>query len=686
MHLPVDSIDIQQLITMPSLLILSLLLSTAVLNLAALATGEDEFVFTGFKGANITIDGVATVTSNGLLDLTNAHERLKGHAFYPAPLRFRESPNGTVKSFSVSFVLAIYPNYRPSQGMTFFIAKSMDFSSALPVQYFGVFNSVNQGNSSNHIFAVEFDTVVNMDLRDIDANHVGVNINSAISKKSSTAGLYDDRTGSFSTLNLTGGEGLRVWVDYERESTRINVTISPVSMAAKPARPLISAIYNLSTVITEDAYLGFGSAAGKDGSRHYILGWSFGMNSPAPSIDISKLPRLPRLSPKPRSKVLEIVLPVATAAFVLVLGIIIFLFVRRHRRYAELKEDWEVEFGPHRFPYKDLYYATQGFKNKNLLGVGGFGRVYKGVLPKSKLEIAVKRVSHESKQGMKEFIAEVVSIGRLQHRNLVQLLGYCRRRGQLFLVYEYMPNGSLDKHLYHQEMSKLEPTLNWAQRFQIIRGIASGLLYLHEEWEKIVIHRDVKASNVLLDGEMNARLGDFGLARLYDHGIDPQSTHVVGTIGYLAPELACTGKVTPLTDVFAFGIFILEVVCGQRPIKQDTSEKQPMLVDRVLEHWNNGSLLDTVDIRLHGDYDVNEAYLALKLGLLCSHPFMDARPSMRQVMQYLDGDRTTPEPSPTDTTFEMLAAMQNEGFDPYVMSYPSSLASHGTSSIVSGGR
>lgn len=308
------------------------------------------------------------------------------------------------------------------------------------------------------------------------------------------------------------------------------------------------------------------------------------------------------------------------------------------------------------------------------------------MLPKSKLEIAVKRVSHESKQGMKEFIAEVVSIGRLQHRNLVQLLGYCRRRGQLFLVYEYMPNGSLDKHLYHQEMSKLQPTLNWAQRFQIIRGIASGLLYLHEEWEKIVIHRDVKASNVLPDGEMNARLGDFGLARLYDHGIDPQSTHVVGTIGYLAPELACTGKVTPLTDVFAFGIFILEVVCGQRPIKQDTSEKQPMLVDRVLEHWNNGSLLDTVDIRLHGDYDVNEAYLALKLGLLCSHPFMDARPSMRQVMQYLDGDRTTPEPSPTDTTFEMLAAMQNEGFDPYVMSYPSSLASHGTSSIVSGGR
>jgi serine/threonine protein kinase len=287
---------------------------------------------------------------------------------------------------------------------------------------------------------------------------------------------------------------------------------------------------------------------------------------------------------------------------------------------------------------------------------------------------------------MKEFIAEVVSIGRLQHNNLVQLLGYCRRKGQLFLVYECMPNGSLDKYLYHRDNTGL-PTLNWAQRFRIIRGVASGLLYLHEEWEKVVIHRDVKASNVLLDREMNARLGDFGLSRLYDHGTDPQSTHVAGTVGYLAPELACTGKVTPLTDVFAFGVFILEVVCGQRPINQDIREKHPMLVDRVLEHWRNGSLVDMVDIKLHGEYDVNEAYLALKLGLLCSHPFMDARPTMRQVMQYLDGDCATPEPSlPVDTNFEMLAAMQNEGFDPYVMLYPSSTASHGAASIVSSGR
>lgn len=329
------------------------------------------------------------------------------------------------------------------------------------------------------------------------------------------------------------------------------------------------------------------------------------MNSPASAINLGKLPKLPCMGPKPRSKVLEIVLPVATASFVLTVGIIGLVLIRRHMRYAELREDWEVEFGPHRFSYKDLYHATEGFKNENLLGVGGFGRVYKGTLPVSKLEIAVKRVCHESRQGMKEFVAEIVSIGRLQHHNLVQLLGYCRRRGEMFLVYDYMPNGSDDKYIHSIEGKTI---LTWAQRWHIIKGIASCLVYLHEEWEKAVIHRDIKASNVLLDGDMNGRLGDFGLARLYDHDDDPQTTHVVGTIGYLAPELGHTSKATPLTDVFAFGMFVLEVACGQRPINQSSLDSQTMLVDWVLEQWNKGSLVSTVDSRLEGNYNVRGSF------------------------------------------------------------------------------
>jgi serine/threonine protein kinase len=313
------------------------------------------------------------------------------------------------------------------------------------------------------------------------------------------------------------------------------------------------------------------------------------------------------------------------------------------------------------------------------------------VLPKSKLEAAVKKVSHESRQGIKEFVAEVVSIGRLRHRNLVQLLGYCRRKGELLLVYDYMPNGSLDKYLYGKDDDKAMATLDWVQRFRIIKGVASGLLYIHEDWEQVVIHRDIKASNVLLDSEMNGRLGDFGLARLYDHGADPQTTHVVGTMGYLAPELARSGKASPLTDVFAFGAFILEVVCGRRPVEQSMTDSRLMLVDWVLEHWQKGSLAEVIDAKLQGCYDDDEAMLALKLGLLCSHPLPAARPSMRQVMQYLDGDMPFPELTPSHLSFSMLALMRSEGFDSFVLSastHPSSSTamSIGTMTGLSGGR
>jgi len=662
---------------------ISVLLLGVVQTLSALVggAGDDQFIYSSFTSANLTMDGTATVRPPGLLELTNGTLQLKGHAFHPTPLRFRESGGaGAVRSFSTSFVFGILSAYpdMSAHGIIFVVSPTTDFSTALASQYLGLVNVTSNGDERNRIFAVELDTLQQDEFRDINDNHVGVDINSLISLDSSDAGYYDDE-GSFKNLSLISHEEMRVWVDYDAASIRINVTLALLSLA-KPAKPLISAIYNLSSVLTHMAYVGFSSATGSFNSRHYVLGWSFAMDVPAPAIDITKLPKLPREGPKARSKVLEIVLPIASAAVVFCLGTAIILLMRRRRKYSELREDWEVEFGPHRFPYKDLHRATEGFRNKNLLGVGGFGRVYKGVLPISDLDIAVKKVSHNSSQGMKEFIAEVASLGRLQHRNLVRLLGYCRRKGELLLVYEYMSNGSLDKYLYDQDK---RPTLSWPQRFKIIKDIASGLLYLHEEWEKVVIHRDIKASNVLLDSGMNGRLGDFGLARLYNHGTDPQSTHVVGTIGYLAPELARTSKATPLTDVFAFGTFILEVTCGRRPIFQDAIGSQIMLVDWVLEHWRGGTLADTVDANLHGDFIVSEACLVLELGLMCSHPFVNARPSMRQVEQFLSKEVPLPELRPTNMSFHMLAlTTQNQGFDSYVQSYPSSsMASISTTSL-----
>ncbi|VAH28445.1 unnamed protein product [Triticum turgidum subsp. durum] len=559
---------------------------------------------------------------NGLLMLTDGTLQTKGQAFHPSPLPFHTEANGTgvVRSFSTTFVFAIFGPYAylSSHGLTFFASASREvLSTALPGQFLGLLNGTN-GNRSARIFAVELDTLLNADFRDINSNHVGVDINSLISIDSADAGYYDDSTGRFQNLSLISRKAMQVWVDYDGVATEITVTMAPLGVA-RPKRPLLRTTVDLSGVVQSTAYVGFSSATGVMSTRHFVL------------------------------------------------GIGVCILVRRRLKYSELREDWEDAFGPQRFSYKELFHATKGFSNKNLLGVGGFGSVYRGRLRKPDKEIAVKRVSHESRQGMKEFVAEVASIGRLRHRNLVPLLGYCRRKAELLLVYDYMPNGSLDKYLYDGSSG----TLDWRQRFHIIRGVASGLLYLHEDWEQVVIHRDVKASNVLLDSEMNGRLGDFGLARLYDHGADAHTTHVVGTMGYLAPELGHTGKATPSTDVFAFGAFLLEIICARRPIQQNERNSRIVLVDWVIEQWRNGLIVDVADTRILDGFNPDKVSLVLKLALLCSHPLPTARPTMRQVMQYLDGDKLLPDLSPSYLSFSMLERMYNGEFNQNVMPYSS---------------
>jgi len=665
-------------------LVLYQLLCFSSLNFASFIVTDDQFVYSSFSRANLSLDGTATINPDGILELTNGSFNLKGHAFYPSPLHFRKSPSGNVKSFSVTFIFSILSAYpdKSADGMAFFITKNNNFSSAFPAQYLGLLNDQNNGNASNNIFAVELDTIQNSEFEDINDNHVGININSLHSVQAQSAAFYNDKNGMFTNLTLISRDMMQVWVEYDEGTTQIDVTLAPIKMA-KPVKPLVSAIYNLSTVLTDTAYIGFSSATGVINSRYCLFGWSFSMSNSTPEIDITKLPKLPHVGSRSTSKVLMIVLPVVIASFIFVVGTVIILLARKKLAYNELLEDWEFEFGPHRFAYNDLFLATEGFKDKNLLGAGGFGKVYKGILPTSQLDIAVKRLSHDSKQGAKEFITEIVSIGHLRHRNLVQLLGYCRRKGELLLVYDYMPNGSLDKFLYCEQN---KPSLDWATRFHFIKGVARGLLYLHEKWDKVVIHRDIKASNVLLDSELNGRLGDFGLAKSYNHGADPQTTRVVGTIGYLAPELARSGKASPLTDVFAFGTFLLEVTCGQKPVKQNAESEQFMLVDWVLDHWQKGSLVETIDKRLDGDCNIDEACLVLKLGLMCSHPFASARPRMHLVMQYLNGDMQLPEFTPSDMRMRMLTLMENRGLNHSSTSCQQLMMSIGTMSSLSGGR
>ncbi|KAM7255057.1 hypothetical protein ACFE04_020298 [Oxalis oulophora] len=635
-----------------------------------LTLGASSFTYNGFSSAqqNLTLDGIASITSNGLLELTNHTLQKTGHAFFMKPISFKTSSNSSACSFSTTFVFAIRAEYPTlsGHGIVFVVAPTRGLPGSLPSQYLGLFNDNNNGNFSNHVVGVELDTIESNEFSDINNNHVGIDINSLHSVDAEPAGYYDDQNGKFRNLSLISGQPMQVWVEYDDVAKRIEVTMAEFK-AAKPKKPLMSYATDISSIVNESMYVGFSSATGSVLSSHYVLGWSFSTNSlKAPDLDYSLLPKLPRLGPKKVSKWLTVGLPIILGSLLLVAIYGGVYYVRRKKKFAEELEDWERDYGPHRFKFKDLYVATKGFKEKGLLGSGGFGRVYRGVLPSSKIEIAVKRVSHESRQGMKEFVAEIVSIGRLRHRNLVQLLGYCRRKGELLLVYDYMPNGSLDKLLYDQP----EVTLNWKQRYGVIKGVAAGLFYLHGEWEQIVIHRDVKASNVLLDGELNGRLGDFGLARLYDHGTDPQTTHVVGTLGYLAPEHTRTGKATTATDVYSFGAFLLEVASGRRPI--ETRNDDFILLDWVFACYCRGEIIEARDPNLGSEYVAEEVELVLKLGLLCSHSEPTMRPSMRQVIQYFEGEIVLPDLSSFAISSTGLSFGNRDGFSDFAMSYPSS--------------
>ncbi|PKA61926.1 L-type lectin-domain containing receptor kinase S.4 [Apostasia shenzhenica] len=648
---------------------------------------HDEFIYTGFAtgGANkITLNGVAMIDHSGIICLTNSTNRLIGRAFYPQPIRFKSSAAASAASFSTAFAFAFVPEYPKlgGHGLAFVICPSPELAGAQPSQYLGLLNSSDNGNFSNHVLAVEFDTVQDFEFQDINDNHVGVDVDSLVSSSSAAVSFFSD-SGDQKPLNLKDGGIIQAWIDYDGGAKILNVTLSPFS--TKPRIPLLSFPIDLDPILGEEMFVGFSSSTGLLSSSHYLFGWSFTMNGTAKSFDLSSLPSLPAPPEKKNRTLAAVAASIAIViSLLLASAAAVYIFYRIKNR--EIIEPWELEYGPHRYSYKEIRRATNGFRE--LLGFGGFGKVYKGVLPKSgACEVAVKRISHDSRQGIREFVAEIASIGRLRHRHLVQLQGWCRHRGDLLLVYDYMPNGSLDRFIFPNSdhpssLAQPRPALTWDQRFRILRGVASALLYLHEEWESVVIHRDVKASNVLLDADLNGRLGDFGLAKLYEHGTNPTTTRVVGTLGYLAPELTRTGKATVYSDVYAFGALVLEVVCGRRPIEPKAMPEELVLVDLVWELWSQQRWPDIVDPGLAGSYNMEEAEVAVKVGLLCSQTAAASRPSMREVVRYFDSGTPAeiteiPPPAPLssqgyDGKAVAAAEKMRVEFEDFVHSYPSS--------------
>ncbi|XP_050246225.1 L-type lectin-domain containing receptor kinase S.4-like [Quercus robur] len=569
----------------------------------------------------------AVIDNNGILRLTNESVQVDSHAFYKYPIKFKNSSNGKVMSFSTTFAFALI-NEHGNQGRHHF-AFTISPSGALLGPYLGRLKARNDGNISDRVFTVAF-TVIHPKFSDIDDNHVDVGLKySIVSNKSVRP---DQSLRRKNSLTLKSGHVIQAWVEYDARINQLNVSLAQES--DRPKSAFLSYNVDLSPIFKESMFIGFLASTDRPSSNsHYVLGWSFNINGDAKNLNLDQLRlKLPKMNGSKKNRTGLIVGVSVSSALVVILGIVLVLYNVRKLKKTDVVEAWEIDIGPHRFSYEDLKKATKGFGDKELLGSGGFGRVYKGTLPNSNTQVAVKRVSQNSKQGLREFVSEVGSIGHLRHRNLVQLLGWCRKQDDLLLVYEFMPNLSLDKYLFDEPKA----ILSWEQRFKIIKGVALGLLYLHEEWEQTVVHRDIKAGNVLLDSEFNGKLSDFGLAKLYERGSNPSTTRVVGTLGYLAPELTRIGKPTTSSDVFAFGALLLEVVCGRRPIDPKALPEELMLVEWVWEKWSLGATLDVVDSRLGGEFDEVEAVLVLKLGLMCSNDAPESRPTMRHVVRCLE--------------------------------------------------
>ncbi|XP_042035269.1 probable L-type lectin-domain containing receptor kinase S.5 [Salvia splendens] len=581
---------------------------------SCILVGSQNFTFPSFdssscenRGNLICLGSVSC--ANGSLTITpeGAEETsLVGRVLFRYPILAWPS------SFSTTFTIRITSGSKVSgDGMAFIIAQ--DDKPSPPDSYgsyIGLMDPSTEGFFRQ--LAVEFDTYKNP--RDIDKNHIAID---TIDVEHPVAVRSLNDVG----IDLKSGRNIRIKIEYDGLKKILQVH---VAYADEPMVSFLKHKIAMEDTVPQQAYVGFTGSTGHISETHLILDWNFTLYAlPEDSLNQG-------IGGNKPTTILHILIPTLV---VLALAAILILAAARRRRNAR-REGWRdiqklarnAANAPKFFTYKQLEKATRGLSKENLLGIGGFGSVYKGVLPDS--TIAVKKINATSSQGEKEYLAEICTIGRLRHKNLVQLLGWCHDRKQLLLVYEYMPNGSLDRYIGKE-------FLNWETRFKILSGLASVLLYLHEECDNLVVHRDVKPNNVMLDSNYNAHLGDFGLARLL--GDDAfVMTMVAGTIGYLAPEVSYTGRATPESDVYSFGMVVLEVVCGRRSrgVMEEFS-----LVDAVWGLHEKGTLVSCVDQALRGRCDEEQVRRSLVAGLACLNPNQMERPKMRKVVQvFLNGD------------------------------------------------
>ncbi|XP_047311816.1 putative serine/threonine-protein kinase isoform X2 [Impatiens glandulifera] len=309
----------------------------------------------------------------------------------------------------------------------------------------------------------------------------------------------------------------------------------------------------------------------------------------------------------------------------------------KHRNsIEENKEDEDEDFRV--FTYGELKQASNGFNQSNMIGKGSFGSVYRGQLKDGGLvAIKVLSVEMDSMRGEREFTSELASLSNLRHANLVRLRGCCVNGAQRFLIYEYMQNNSLSHTFLGSEQKRMRFT--WKHRRDVVIGVAQALAYLHDEVNPHVIHRDIKAGNILLDDNFSPKVADFGLAKLFRDDASYVSTRVAGTIGYLAPEYAISGHLSRKSDVYSFGVLVLEVLSGCKVMDvNNTFKGEQYLVDKAWEMYKDGRLLEMMDPIMNGDFDKEEANRLLKFGLICVQELSRMRPRMTMAVKILSGE------------------------------------------------
>ncbi|KAJ1275742.1 hypothetical protein BS78_05G159400 [Paspalum vaginatum] len=589
--------------------------------------------------------------SNTMIELTNTDPAAvtamisQGRVWYAKPVPLWNAVTGEVASFTTTFSFKIARMAGSTDwgdGMAFFLARYSS-DGILDSNYggglLGLFNNANhlKATGDSQVVAVEFDTLRNNEW-DMSSQHVGIDVNSiksVVHKNTSSPEM--------SSKNLTSGFAMMATVRYDNVTKLLAADLQIDGTVYR-----IDATIDLKEILPEEMAVGFSAGTAVNKELHQVLSWSFHSTleqkaAPSPRPTGKQPPQAPvpanNSKSRNQSKNLRLfkvlLIPVASASVLATVCLLLGLWWKPKKR---VEREFEMGIGPRRYTYRQLAAATDNFAARNKLGEGGFGSVYRGRLPGDdghQQQVAIKRFSSESSsQGRKEFEAEVRIISRLRHRNLVRLLGWCDSSKGLLLIYELVPEGSLDEHIHSNDSF-----LTWPQRYKIILGLASALHYLHMDWEQRVVHGDIKPRNIMLDSSYNTKLGDFGLARLIDHGTGPQTTGLVqGTVGYIDPEFVNTFQRSTHSDIYSFGIVLLEIVSGRLPANRQ--EPSFTLLRWVRGLYCQGLTLDAADTRLRtgGDGDYRQMERALVVGLWCAHPDPTERPSVAQAMHALQSE------------------------------------------------